>query len=192
MLWARVCDRSADIYEHLQECQQAGHGFVIRASQDRALVVAASDPNSPSHSSASDGRLFPAAREAPALSEFPLELRRRGQQAAQDPRLRGEGSACRNKTSRVPEVGTLVRSGGKHPRGGARVRAEIRHPLAYRGTPQSAQDRSRGAQTLTQDRPLELKVLRLQSNYVLESVQEAAMVLRRLGGHLSRKGDGQL
>ena len=36
--WVRVCDRGADIYEHLRACQDAGHGFVIRASQDRALL----------------------------------------------------------------------------------------------------------------------------------------------------------
>ena len=39
--WVRVCDRGADIYEHLQACQRAEHGFVIRASQDRALVAGA-------------------------------------------------------------------------------------------------------------------------------------------------------
>lgn len=64
--WVRVGDAEADIYEHLQCCQAKGHGYVIRAGQDRALVEA-------------DGRtvvgyLFETVRRAPALGQFTVEL----------------------------------------------------------------------------------------------------------------------
>lgn len=36
--WVVVADRGADIHTHLQQCQQRGLGFVVRAAQDRALV----------------------------------------------------------------------------------------------------------------------------------------------------------
>lgn len=38
--WVRVCDAGADIYEQLQSCADLGHGFVIRAAQDRVVVAA--------------------------------------------------------------------------------------------------------------------------------------------------------
>ncbi len=37
---------------------------------------------------------------------------------------------------------------------------------------------------------LELQVLRLQSGRSIETVQDVALALGRLGGHLNRKGDG--
>lgn len=40
--WVRVCDRGADIYEFLLECLELGHGFVVRAAQDRVLAVVCS------------------------------------------------------------------------------------------------------------------------------------------------------
>jgi hypothetical protein len=36
--WVRVCDRGADVYEFLESCRAAGHGYVVRAAQNRALV----------------------------------------------------------------------------------------------------------------------------------------------------------
>ena len=36
--WVRVADREADIYEYMESCQKAGHGFVIRVSQNRILL----------------------------------------------------------------------------------------------------------------------------------------------------------
>jgi hypothetical protein len=36
--WVRICDRGADIYEFLQSALSAGHGFVVRAAQNRALI----------------------------------------------------------------------------------------------------------------------------------------------------------
>jgi hypothetical protein len=36
--WIRVADREADIYEYMASCRAAGHGFVIRVSQNRILL----------------------------------------------------------------------------------------------------------------------------------------------------------
>jgi hypothetical protein len=77
--WVRVGDRGADIYEHLQKCQELGHGFVVRAAQDRVLLEAATDQK--------EGRLFSVARTLPALGEFGLELRGRPTQPARRARL---------------------------------------------------------------------------------------------------------
>lgn len=62
--WVRVCDRGADIYEFLIDCQRLGHGFVVRASQDRRL----DDPG---------GRLFELARALPSRGTVELRLRER-------------------------------------------------------------------------------------------------------------------
>lgn len=61
--WIRVCDRGADIYEFLVGCRELRHGFVVRASQNRAL--------------ASGGRLFETARSSSPVGAFALERRRR-------------------------------------------------------------------------------------------------------------------
>jgi hypothetical protein len=68
--WIRVADRGADIYEHLRCCHQLGHGFVIRAAQDRAVVDSCTGQPR--------GRLFEQARATAELGEFQLELRARG------------------------------------------------------------------------------------------------------------------
>lgn len=77
--WVRVGDRGADIYEHLQKCQELGHGFVVRAAQDRVLLEAATGQK--------EGRLFSVVRTLPALGEFGLELRGRPTQPARRARL---------------------------------------------------------------------------------------------------------
>ena len=77
--WKRVGDREADIYEHLRRCQAYGHGFVIRACQDRVLE----DPQTGGHG----GRLFAAVREAAVLGQFQLQLRARPGQKARRARL---------------------------------------------------------------------------------------------------------
>lgn len=61
--WIRICDRGADIYEFLQACGQLGHGFVVRAAQDRGLV--------------GGGRLFEHVRQVATLGQFSLERRTR-------------------------------------------------------------------------------------------------------------------
>jgi Transposase DNA-binding len=77
--WVRVCDRGADIYEHLQTCRALGHGFVVRAAQDRTLF----EPLT----SQKRGRLFATARAVVPVGEFVLELRSRPQQAARRAQL---------------------------------------------------------------------------------------------------------
>jgi hypothetical protein len=77
--WVRVCDRAADIYEFLMACQELGHGFVVRACQDRALV----EPKE---------RLFDQARQMPAMGYFELALRERPKHPARTAKL--AVSAC--------------------------------------------------------------------------------------------------
>jgi Transposase DNA-binding/Transposase Tn5 dimerisation domain len=72
--WVRVCDREADIYEYLCGCRSQGHGFVVRAAQDRAIVEFETGKRA--------GCLFERCRSQPALGRFPLEIRGRGDQAA--------------------------------------------------------------------------------------------------------------
>lgn len=74
--WVVVADRGADIYEHLQQCQAQGLGFVVRAAQNRALV--AGTDKMPA------GRLFELARAQPGAGTFPLWLRGRPRQPARD------------------------------------------------------------------------------------------------------------
>jgi Transposase DNA-binding/Transposase Tn5 dimerisation domain len=72
--WVRVCDREADIYEYLCGCRRRGHGFVVRAAQDRVTVDLQTGKRA--------GCLFQRCRSRPALGRFPLEIRSRGDQAA--------------------------------------------------------------------------------------------------------------
>lgn len=76
--WVRVSDRGSDIYEYLRSCEECGHGFVVRASQDRALLDAEGRP---------DGTLFARARAQASLGEMELELRARGGAPARVARL---------------------------------------------------------------------------------------------------------
>jgi len=71
--WVVVADRGADIYEHLRQCRQQGLGFVVRAAQDRGLVVAAGAPAA---------TLFAVARDQPSAGQIELPLRARPGQAA--------------------------------------------------------------------------------------------------------------
>ena len=61
-----VADRGADIYEHLQQCHRQGLGFVVRAAQNRALVVEAGKTAA--------SRLFDWTRAQPSTGTFPLAL----------------------------------------------------------------------------------------------------------------------
>lgn len=85
--WVEVCDRGADIYEFLAECQAQGHGFVVRAGQDRAL--AAEDGTKAAEP------LFTAARRAPVLGHFELHLRERKQQPARTAQLAVSAASVR-------------------------------------------------------------------------------------------------
>jgi len=77
--WVRVADRGADIYEFLKDCEEKGHGFVVRSAQERGIL----EPET----GEPKGRLFEAVRQAPSLGEFVLELRARKGQAARSARL---------------------------------------------------------------------------------------------------------
>jgi hypothetical protein len=77
--WVRVCDREADIYEYLCGCRDQGHGFVVRAAQDRVIV----DPGTGKRL----GSLFERVRSQTALGHFPLELRKRPTQPARTAQL---------------------------------------------------------------------------------------------------------
>jgi hypothetical protein len=77
--WIRIGDREADIYEHLRSCQVLGHGFVIRAAKDRALI----NPQTGQR----EGRLFAVGRRATPLGAFDLELRARPNQPARRAQL---------------------------------------------------------------------------------------------------------
>jgi hypothetical protein len=72
--WIRVCDRGADIYEFLRSSQDAGHHFLVRASQDRKLV-------------SRNQTLFPQARQAVPMGHFDLLLRSRPGQSERTARL---------------------------------------------------------------------------------------------------------
>lgn len=72
--WVVVADRGADLYEHLQQCQAQGLGFVVRAAQNRALVAGANKTPA--------GRLFEVARAQPSVGTFTLALRGRPRQPA--------------------------------------------------------------------------------------------------------------
>lgn len=76
--WIRDCDRGSDIYEFLCSCSDEGHGYVVRAAQDRALI----DENG-----SVTGHLFEVARQQLSLGEFNLELRARPGQSARTARL---------------------------------------------------------------------------------------------------------
>lgn len=71
--WGRVCDRGADVFEFLQSCEEEGHGYVVRAAQDRAVVDESGD---------AAGRLLATARQQSSLGTFELALRARDGQAA--------------------------------------------------------------------------------------------------------------
>jgi hypothetical protein len=74
--WIRVCDREADIYEFLTLCQEWGHGFLIRATQDRTLAWESG--------SGSRGSLFAQLRALPPRGGFSLCLRERPQHPARE------------------------------------------------------------------------------------------------------------
>jgi hypothetical protein len=72
--WVRVCDAAADIYEHVQDCQAAGHGHVIRSCQDRKLIEVDGEPG--------PVRLLDRVRAAPSLGRFELYVHARAGEPA--------------------------------------------------------------------------------------------------------------
>jgi hypothetical protein len=92
--WERVCDRGADIYEFLLECQELGHGHIVRAAQDRLLEDEAGNRCADS--------LFATTRQAPALGSFELSLRARPNQPARLARLAVSAVAVRLRSPQRP------------------------------------------------------------------------------------------
>jgi hypothetical protein len=88
--WVRVCDRGADIYEFLQSCLQLGHGFVVRAAQDRLLQLP------------QESKLFTIARQAGPLGRFDLPLRSRPGQAARTAHLQVSAHSVEVQSPRRP------------------------------------------------------------------------------------------
>ena len=116
----RVCDREADIYEYLCGCREQGHGFVVRAAQDRVVV----DPGTGKRL----GTLFERVRGQAALGHFPLELRGRPTQPARTASLAVsavvvglEGPATPGRHSALPPrlTVTAVRVWEESPPAGA-------------------------------------------------------------------------
>jgi Transposase DNA-binding/Transposase Tn5 dimerisation domain len=247
--WVRVCDRGADIYEHLHACQKQGYGFVIRASQDRALVTVDTGQNY--------GHLFATAQSAPLLGHFAFELRARLQQPARTAHLAVSATRVALRApqrpgcsagSKAPIQCSVVRvwersaPAGVEPlewvllcdqeitdfetahtcvlQYGTRWLIEEFHKALKTGVgverlQLKTADRLFAAIALlsvvalrllnlrehlrvTPAQPaeecgletLELEVLRLQSSRVIHTVQDVALALGRLGGHLNRRGDG--
>jgi hypothetical protein len=247
--WVRVCDRGADIYEHLHAGQKHGYGVVIRASQDRALVAANTGQNC--------GHLFATAQSAPLLGHFAFELRAWPRQPARTAHLAVSATRVALRAPQRPGCS----AGSKAPIQCSVVRVremtapagveplewvllcdqetgdfETAHTCVLQyGTRWLIEEFRKALKTgvgverlqlKTADRlfaaiallsvvalrlldlrehlrvapaqpaeecgleTLELEVLRLQSSRVIGTVQDVALALGRLGGHLNRRSDG--
>lgn len=95
-----VADRESDIFEMFAACDKNGHGFVIRANQNRAL----------------DGRpgehLFETARSHEAMGEFLLDLRARPGKAARTVKLK---LSCCPAMLRAPYRKSVQQLGAAQP-----------------------------------------------------------------------------
>jgi hypothetical protein len=78
VVWIKVSDRGADIFDHLSECKKQGHHFNIRARQDRVLLT---------EDGKRAGKLFETVRATASCGELELELRSRPGQSARRARL---------------------------------------------------------------------------------------------------------
>ncbi len=90
--WVRVADREADIYEYMKSCQEEGHGFVIRVSQNRILLNRADGTRL--------GPVFEHIAGVAPLGEMYLDLRGRDGQIARRAKLR---ISCGPVRVRAPE-----------------------------------------------------------------------------------------
>jgi hypothetical protein len=95
--WIKVCDREADIYEHIAQCQENRYGFVIRAGKDRKLE----DPETGQCS----GRLFDAVRAAKPVGHLHLTLRARPGQPARTATLAVSSIKLRMRAPQRPGHG---------------------------------------------------------------------------------------
>jgi len=86
ILWVRIADREADIYEYLCECRDRNHGFLVRVNQDRVILDPATDQRM--------GLVFEHIAGVEPCGGMYLELRGRDGQKARRARLlvsRGPG-----------------------------------------------------------------------------------------------------
>lgn len=95
--WVRICDRGADVFEFLESCQAAGHGYVVRAAQDRALVRGP--------------RLLATLRAQPAQATLALPLRARPQHPARVATLHVAATAVELRAPRRPGAAAGRRPG---------------------------------------------------------------------------------
>ena len=116
--WVRVGDRGADIYEHLLACQTMGHGFIIRATQSRALV--SRDGGVPKRSGV---LLFDYARSLPAQGEMRITLR--GRAAGKGRKKSREGREARLKVSAAPVELSAPARPGKGPGKGESIKCNV-------------------------------------------------------------------
>jgi hypothetical protein len=114
-MWVKVCDRGADIYDHIRACQHQRQRFLVRARQNRALVT-------PDGQRA--GKLFETVRASASLGQMTLELRARPGQAARTAHLqvsvtsvilRAPQTVGQGPGAREPIACTAVRVWEPHP-----------------------------------------------------------------------------
>lgn len=99
VIWTRVCDRGADIYELLVSCQQLTHNYVIRACQDRSVIMESGETD----------RLFAIARSQAAIGEYTVDLRTRPKTDDRIPKVRRQERTNQiNKPSRTAKLSISV------------------------------------------------------------------------------------
>ncbi|MGH7888268.1 MAG: IS4 family transposase [Candidatus Binatia bacterium] len=115
VIWIKMGDRGADIFDHLYECQKQNQRFVIRARQDRVLLT---------EDGKRAGKLFEIVRATASCGELELELRARPRQAARRAQLhvsftplilRAPQVAGQGPGAREPIVCMAVRIWEPHP-----------------------------------------------------------------------------
>jgi hypothetical protein len=99
--WVRVADAEADIYEYGQSARSQGHGYVIRAGQNRALVAA--------DGRKAVGHLDETVRQVATRGQFTVDLYPRPGQVARTAELSVGALAVRLRAPQRPGVsaGTL-------------------------------------------------------------------------------------
>lgn len=121
VVWIKVGDRGADIFDHLCECKKQRHHFIIRAKQDRVLLT---------EDGKRAGKLFETVRATASCGELELELRSRPGQAARRARLeisftplilRAPQVAGHGPGAREPIACVAVRIWEPHPPAGAKA-----------------------------------------------------------------------
>ena len=115
--WVRICDRGADIYEFLESATEAGHGFVVRAAQNRALMEEEEGDEE-------GGHLFERVRAEAPIASLTIHLRSRAGRAARDAELSVSASSVVIRSPRRPGASpgklapihcTAIRAWEEHP-----------------------------------------------------------------------------